>query len=224
VDVLDAEEQPRRMKHYRRGTPLIVMGIGGDMPLAARQSHVEAKQSESEIVALIPAMRAFARTFYRDRSDADDLVQETLMKGLSKIHLFTPGTSMKSWLFTIMRNTFYTRIKRERRETPGAANCVSLRPAVDATQDWSARGVEIYEALQKLPEAQREVLVLIGVFGISYEEAAHICNCAVGTIKSRLNRARLALLNALGEESARSSVERIVRHPVANGLTTDNER
>ena len=190
------------------------------MSLAARRNQVEEKQSENEIVALIPAMRAFARTFYRDQNDADDLVQETLAKGLAKIYLFQPGTSMKSWLFTIMRNTFYTKIKRDRREAPGSAECVSSRPAVDPSQDWSARGVEIYNALQSLPEAQREVVVLIGVFDVSYDEAACICQCAVGTIKSRLNRGRLALLARLGEESPRSSVEKIVRHPIVESYVS----
>lgn len=190
------------------------------MSLAARRNQIEEKQPENEIVELIPAMRAFARTFYRDQNDADDLVQETLAKGLAKIYLFQPGTSMKSWLFTIMRNTFYTKIKRDSREAPGGAECVSSRPAVDPTQDWSARGVEIYNALQTLPEAQREVVVLIGVFGVSYDEAACICQCAVGTIKSRLNRGRLALLAALGEESPRSSVEKIVCHPVVENYAS----
>src|SRR5690554_2156116 len=99
-----------------------------------------AKHPDSEIVELIPALRAFARTFYRDVNDADDLVQETLTKGLSHLHQFEAGTSMKSWLFTIMRNTFYTRIKMAKREAPGSADCVSARPVVNATQEWSARG------------------------------------------------------------------------------------
>lgn len=193
------------------------------MSVGVRRNHIEANQSENEIVELIPAMRAFARTFYRDQNDADDLVQETLVKGLAKIHLFEPGTSMKSWLFTIMRNTFYTKIKRETREAPGNAECVSSRPAVDPTQDWSARGIEIYNALQTLPEAQREVIVLIGVFGVSYDEAASICRCAVGTIKSRLNRGRIALLTILGEESPQSSVEKFIRHPVASDFTSAGE-
>jgi len=167
-----------------------------------------------EIVQLIPALRAFARTFYRDPSDADDLVQETLTKGLGSIHQFQPGTSMKSWLFTIMRNTFYTRIKIATREAPGAADCASSRPATDPTQEWSARGREIANAIQRLPTQQREVLTLIGVLGVSYEDAAEICGCAMGTIKSRLNRARLKLLEELGEASAHSSVERSEHHPV----------
>ena len=171
---------------------------------------------EPEIVLLIPAARAFARTFYSDRSEADDLVQETLAKALANMHLFQPGTNMKSWLFTIMRNTFYTRIKISRREAPGAADCVATKPASDPTQEWSARGLEIAAAIQRLHVQHREIIMLIGVLGTSYEDAAVICNCAVGTVKSRLNRARARLLEELGETSFRSSVEQNVSYPVAS--------
>lgn len=178
------------------------------MAPSARLRDRAPRHPNSEIVELIPALRAFARTFYRDANDADDLVQETLTKGLSHLHQFEVGTSMKSWLFTIMRNTFYTRIKVSKREAPGSADCVSAKPIVGATQEWSARGLEIHSAIQRLPEQQREVMMLIGVLGMSYEEAATICNCAIGTIKSRLNRARLRLLVELGEQSSVSAVER----------------
>ena len=174
----------------------------------------ESAAPQADIVELIPALRAFARTFYRDRSEADDLVQETLTRALSSIHQFRPGTSMKSWLFTIMRNAFYTKIKIETREAPGSADCVSLRPASDPTQEWAARGREIAQAIQRLPEQQREVLMLIGVLGVSYDEAAGICGCAMGTVKSRLNRARLRLLEEMGEASPVSSVESDESQPV----------
>lgn len=176
----------------------------------------ESAASHAEIVRLIPALRAFARSFYREVGEADDLVQETLTRALSSIHQFRPGTSMKSWLFTIMRNAFYTRIRIERREAPGAAECASLRPASDPTQEWSARGREVARAIGRLPGQQREVLVLVGVLGVSYDEAAGICGCAMGTIKSRLSRARLRLLKELGEASPVSSLEHDDSHPVAS--------
>lgn len=173
--------------------------------------HVGHKQTiyrpNDEIVELIPALRAFARTFYYDTNDADDLVQETLTKAIARIHQFTPGTNMKSWLFTIMRNTFYTKIRVQKRETPGSADCASLRVAVDSTQEWSMKGKELSRALHRLSPLQREVLVLIGVMGVSYEDAAVILGCAIGTVKSRLNRARWKLLQELGEDSPASSVE-----------------
>ena len=184
-------------------------------PLPEPHDHDPAAP-RSEIVRSIPALRAFARTFYRERSEADDLVQETLMRALAGLHRFSPGTSMKSWLFTIMRNAFYTKVRVETREAPAAGECVSARPVCDPTQEWSARGREIERAIQRLPERQREVLMLIGVLGVSYEEAAGICGCAMGTVKSRLNRARLRLLEELGETSPVSCVEHDDGHPAGS--------
>lgn len=163
--------------------------------------------SETDVVDLIPALRAFARTFCRDPSDADDLVQETLTKGLANLDKFEPGTRMKSWLFTIMRNSFYTRIKTYSREAPGLIDCASGRPVSEATQEWTIRGKEVDEAISRLPQQKREVLVLIGVLGLSYEETAETCSCAVGTVKSRLNRARVAILEYLGEASPQTLME-----------------
>lgn len=171
---------------------------------------------DGEIVDLIPALRAFARTFYRDSHDADDLVQETLTKGLANIHQFRPGTNMKSWLFTIMRNTFCTRARITQRELPGSEDCASLRPVTDPTQEWSVRGSEVRKAIQRLPAQQRQVLVLVGVLGVSYEDAAEICGCAMGTVKSRLNRARLRLIEELGEDSPRSTIEMTDEHPASS--------
>ncbi len=162
----------------------------------------------AEIIKLIPALRAFARTFCRNPDDADDLVQETLTKGIANIDKFEPGTRMKSWLFTIMRNTFYTRIKVAVREAPGLGDCVSSRVTSEASQEWSAQAREVRTAIEQLPEHQREVLVLIGVLGMSYEETAEICGCAVGTVKSRLNRARTGVLVYLGESTSGALVQR----------------
>jgi RNA polymerase sigma-70 factor (ECF subfamily) len=164
-------------------------------------------KESATIVELIPALRAFARTLCRNANDADDLVQATLVKALNAIDSFEPGTRMKSWLFTIMRNTFYTSMNVYRRETPGLADCASAQRAVEATQEWSVRGREVREALDKLAPDQREVIILITVMGTSYEDAAKICGCAMGTIKSRLNRARENILKLLGEESSKSLIE-----------------
>jgi RNA polymerase sigma-70 factor (ECF subfamily) len=159
------------------------------------------------VVALIPALRAFARSFCRNPNDADDLVQETLVKAIANIDKYEEGTRLKSWLFTIMRNTFYTRIRVAKREAPGDADCVASQPIVLATQEWTLRGQEVEAAIERLSPSHREVLVLIGMQGVSYEEAAEICGCAIGTVKSRLNRARGAVLEMLGERSAGALVE-----------------
>lgn len=164
-----------------------------------------------EIVEMLPALRAFARTFCKNTYDADDLVQETLTKALAASDQFTPGTRMKSWLFTIMRNTFYTSAKKRLREPIGGEDCVSSVPIMAATQEWSCRGHELQEALHRLPAPHRQVLMLIGVLGVSYAETAEICGCEIGTVKSRLSRAKASLAAELGESgpAAASSASEI---------------
>lgn len=162
----------------------------------------QSREPRAELVEMIPALRAFARSFCRNVSDADDLVQETLLKGIANIHRYQPDTNMKSWLFTIMRNTFYTRIKVYNRESPAAGDCASVEPATQALQEWRLRGKELTRAVRELPDKQREVLILISVLGMSYLDAAEICGCAVGTVKSRLNRARQRLVERFGEDPA----------------------
>jgi len=157
--------------------------------------------ARQDIVRLIPPLRGFARTFCRNPSDADDLVQETLMKALANLDKFERGTKLKSWLFTIMRNTFYTRSKILGREAPGLEENVSGDTPIAASQESAARAREVQRALQKLPPHYREVLTLVAILGESYEATAVICDCAVGTVKSRLNRARHQILQELGEEA-----------------------
>jgi RNA polymerase sigma-70 factor (ECF subfamily) len=166
----------------------------------------QSREPRAELVEMIPALRAFARSFCRNVSDADDLVQETLLKGIANIHRYQPDTNMKSWLFTIMRNTFYTRIKVYNRESPAAGDCASAEPATQALQEWRLRGKELTRAVRELPDKQREVLILISVLGMSYLDAAEICGCAVGTVKSRLNRARQRLVERFGEDPAAGPV------------------
>ena len=173
---------------------------------------------DNEVVRTIPALRAFARTFYADIDAADDLVQDTLTKAIAKIHQYQPNTQMKSWLFTIMRNTFCTRFGREKRERPGLAECVSLRLTTGATQEWSLRGRELSDAIAWLPLPQREVLVLVCVLGTPYEEAAKICGCEIGTIKSRIHRARAGLLDRLGESSAKAAIRHMDYATVASSV------
>lgn len=165
------------------------------------------------MVHLIPALRAFARRFCRSAEDADDLVQETLTRALSARHQYRAGTRLKSWLFTIMRNASCTRARRNQRERLGAVECASYRSTAPATQEWVVRGREFGEALGRLPADQRQILVLVIIDGASYQEAALACGCAMGTVKSRLNRARLRLLAELGEDSGRSLLEGSMAEP-----------
>jgi RNA polymerase sigma-70 factor (ECF subfamily) len=162
---------------------------------------------EADVIDLIPALRAFARSFCKNPVDADDLVQDTLLRALDNLDKYRTGTRLKSWLFTIMRNTYCSQFKRRRRESPSHYDCVSTRPSREATQEWSIRGREIEQAILGLPPHYREVLVLIVMLDTSYEDAAKICECPVGTIKSRLNRARAGILAALGENTPQSALE-----------------
>lgn len=155
---------------------------------------------ENEVVTLIPALRVFARSLCRQPADADDLVQETLVRALEHIDQFTPGTHLRAWLFTIMRNRFYTNTQKSARERTGAEDCVAGTPWVPATQEWAVRGQELLAALNNLPAHYRETLVLVVVLGESYENAARIFDCEIGTIKSRVNRARSMIRQALDEK------------------------
>ena len=171
------------------------------------QPKAKTTTDPQEVVDLIPALRAFARTFCRDQSDADDLVQETLTKAIAKLDSFEPGTRLKSWLFTIMRNSFYNRVVVSTREAPGAEDCVSAAPACAPSQEWTVRAAEMRRAIERLPEPQKEVVLLVGLMGTSYKDAARICNCDIGTVKSRLSRSRTALLAELGETSTTSLLQ-----------------
>lgn len=159
--------------------------------------------TETMIVDLIPALRAFSRSLCRAGVDADDLVQETLVRALANLDQYTPGTKLKAWLFTIMHNIFYTSIRRYNRECPGViddvASGIGMQRTTPPSQEWYIASMDVHRAINDLPASHREALVLIAILGTSYDDAARICKCEVGTIKSRLNRARRALSRSLGE-------------------------
>jgi RNA polymerase sigma-70 factor (ECF subfamily) len=132
---------------------------------------------------------------------ADDLVQETLMKAWSNLGSFTEGSNMSAWLFTILRNIFYSEYRKRRREVADPEGQIAAKLATAPSQSGHMDLLDFREALQKLPPDQREALILVGASGLSYEEAASICNCAVGTMKSRVNRARNRLADLLAVRS-----------------------
>ncbi len=148
---------------------------------------------QSDLLALIPHLRAFARMLTLDHAEAEDLAQDALTSAWRARASYEPGTNLKAWMFMILRNRFYTQRRRSWRS-------VALDPEVaertliasdDPTQALQLN--ELRMAMKALPDDQREALILIGAGGLSYEEAAAICDCAVGTMKSRVNRARVAL-------------------------------
>ncbi len=168
----------------------------------------------ADIVAAIPSLRAFAVSLCGNPDRADDLVHDTLLKALGSMDSFTEGTNLTAWLFTILRNAYYSEYRKRRRETadPDGAHAAKLEapPSQPSHMDL----LDFREALQKLPADQREALVLIGASGLSYDEAAEICGCAPGTMKSRVNRARNRLSELLGlDESQRVDTEAALPKP-----------
>ena len=167
------------------------------------------------LVAQIGSLRAFAVSLCRDRDRADDLVQETLFKAWNHIDSFKEGTNLKAWLFTILRNTYFSERRKRKREVEDADGKYAARLAGAPEQHGHMDMKDFHAALTQLPADQREALVLVGAAGFSYEEAAEISDCAVGTIKSRVNRARSRLADMLHlnepEDSAAGAPQKVTR-------------
>jgi RNA polymerase sigma-70 factor (ECF subfamily) len=159
-------------------------------------------QIKKDMVAAIPRLRAFAVSLCGNPDRADDLVQETLAKALLNIGSFAAGTNLLAWLFTILRNAYYSELRKRRREVSDIDGGLAGALISKADQDDHMEYLDFRHALQKLPPDQREALILIGGSGLSYEEAAEICKCAVGTMKSRVSRARTRLTELLEAEPA----------------------
>ncbi|MBV8567982.1 MAG: sigma-70 family RNA polymerase sigma factor [Methylobacteriaceae bacterium] len=152
---------------------------------------------KDQLVAAIPSLRAFAVSLSGNPDRADDLVQETLIKAWSRLDSFADGTNLAAWLFTILRNVYYSDYRKRRREVADSEGTLAAKLASPPSQEGHMDFLDFRQALQRLPPDQREALILIGASGVSYEEAAQICGCAVGTMKSRVNRARTRLAELL---------------------------
>lgn len=164
----------------------------------------DAPDPREEIVEHLPALRAFAISLTRNHATADDMVQDTVVKAWTNIDKFQAGTNLRAWLFTILRNTYYSNRRKAKREVADVdgvfAESMSEKPA----HDGHLQMADFRRAFAQLPDEQREALILVGASGFAYEEAADMCGVAVGTIKSRVNRARakLAELMHLREDEA----------------------
>jgi RNA polymerase sigma-70 factor (ECF subfamily) len=154
------------------------------------------------MLAAVPSLRAFAISLCGNVDRADDLVQETLLRAWANLDTFEPGTNMSAWLFTILRNLFRSEYRKRRREVEDADGFYAESLTSLPDQSGHLEMDEFRRALEQLPTEQRESLILVGASGFSYEEAAQICGCAVGTIKSRVNRARSRLAAILLIEGA----------------------
>jgi RNA polymerase sigma-70 factor (ECF subfamily) len=151
------------------------------------------KSVRDVMLAAVPPLRAFAISLCGNVDRADDLVQETLLRAWTNLDSFEPGTNMSAWLFTILRNLFRSEYRKRRREVEDADGSYAQSLTSLPDQNGHLEMDEFRRALKLLPTDQRESLILVGASGFSYEEAAQICGCAVGTIKSRVNRARSGL-------------------------------
>jgi RNA polymerase sigma-70 factor (ECF subfamily) len=155
----------------------------------------------SDLIAAIPSLRAFAVSLTGHHDRADDLVQDTIMRAWANLHRFEPGTNLNAWLFTILRNCFHSEYRKRKHEVEDADGSYAARLRTHPDQQSHLDFEDFRVALAMLPLDQREALLLVGAQGMSYEEAAAVCQVALGTIKSRVNRARTRLASLLGVTS-----------------------
>ena len=156
----------------------------------------------SAMLAALPSLRAFALSLTNAREIADDLVQDTLVRALAKIDQFQPGTNMGAWLFTILRNIFYSQCRRTKHEIEDPDGSYAARLRAPPEQHAKCDVQDMLKALAKLPVEQREALILVAAEGLSYEETAQVCGVATGTIKSRVSRGRVHLAELLAIRDA----------------------
>ncbi len=161
--------------------------------IVSSQMDIPDTDIRHQIVELLPGLRAFARFLVRDRAGADDIVQDSIVRALGAIDQFQPGTNLKAWLFTILRNQFYEQGRRRRRETNALQARFDEAEAADPQQHAQSDITDLQQLIWRLPPTQREALILVGAQEMSHEEAAAICGVPVGTMKARLSRARSGL-------------------------------
>ena len=160
---------------------------------------------KDDLVAEISGLRAFAVSLCGSMTLADDLVQETLLRAWTNSAKYQRGTNLRAWLFTILRNTYYSQYRKRAREVQDRDGAYARGIAVDGDQESHVDLADFRKALAKLPAEQREVLIMVGASGLSYEEAAAICGVEIGTIKSRVSRARTKLSELMGLNEPRTS-------------------
>lgn len=192
---------PYRMKRFPSASSIFSKNWMLSKTVFSGLSEDEMDQGQTtfkrELLAVLPSLRAFAISLIGRHDQADDLVQDTIMKAWAKQEQFEMGTNMKAWLFTILRNELYSKMRKRGREVQDSDGLFTENLAQHPSQYGSLDMQDFKKALEKLPDEQREAIILVGASGFSYEEAAEICGCALGTIKSRVNRARQRLQELL---------------------------
>jgi RNA polymerase sigma-70 factor (ECF subfamily) len=160
-----------------------------------------AEEMKTALLEAVPHLRAFARSLTRNRDQADDLVNDTIVRAIAASNQFTPGTNFRAWVFTILRNLFYNQGRRGRARFSSIDEVFVDEPAEMATQEASLEFCDFRRAFWQLPEHHREALILVGASGMNYEDAAKVCGCQVGTMKSRVSRARTELRRVLDDDA-----------------------
>jgi RNA polymerase sigma-70 factor (ECF subfamily) len=178
--------------------------------VAADAVHEEV---QTGVVTCIPHLRAFARSLTSNRDLADDLVHDAIARALAAARQYTPGTNFKAWIFTILRNLYYNEGRKRHGRFTSIDDLGVNEPMIAASQEATLEFCDFRRAFWHLNADQREVLMLVGASGLSYEEAAEVCGCAVGTIKSRASRARQDLKELLSGTPL--PVDRTAVDPVA---------
>ncbi|MGH6892479.1 MAG: sigma-70 family RNA polymerase sigma factor [Dongiaceae bacterium] len=168
-----------------------------DQPAFDRMSA----ELQSALLDVLPHLRAFARSLTRNRDQADDLVNDAIVRAISASRQFTPGTNFKAWIFTILRNLFYNEGRKRHNRFSSLDDLTVNEPSINASQEASLEFCDFRRAFWQLNPDQREVLILVGASGLSYDEAAEVCGCRVGTIKSRVSRARADLKRMLDDDT-----------------------
>jgi RNA polymerase sigma-70 factor, ECF subfamily len=169
------------------------------------------------LLSAVPHLRAFAISLTGSVERADDLVQDTIVRALGFIDRFEPGTNLQAWMFTILRNQFHSTYRKRKREVEDVDGLFAAKLTTIPDQDARLEFDDFQAALSRISPDQREAILLIGAEGFTYEEAALICGTKVGTIKSRVNRARARLAELLGyDEIADIGPDRLVQAALAN--------
>lgn len=150
-----------------------------------------------ELLSVLPHLRAFARGLCGRADFADDLVQEAAIKAWTARERYEPGTNMRAWTFAILRNHYLSELRRSKRQTDLDEGAVERMLVMDADQEGPLHLDDMEAALQKLAPERREAVLLVGASGFSYEEASNIAECPIGTMKSRVARARADLARML---------------------------
>jgi len=164
--------------------------------------HLSEAEFEAGLVNLMPLLRGFAQSLSGNREIAEDLAQSALVKAWRCRRSFTPGTNLKAWLCTILRNEYTSHHRRAWRQIPWDAELAETIPTPHGEQQWSVELFETARAMHTLPATQRDALILVGVGGFSHEDVAALTRCAVGTVKSRVGRARQALRTILDSRTS----------------------